>query len=57
LSLVLDSLLLIYFETNMLHEGINFSNWNIALETISTFAKQNEFTIKKEHIEYCSDST
>ncbi|CAG8810075.1 35070_t:CDS:2 [Gigaspora margarita] len=41
----------------MLHEGMSFSNWDIALETISTIAKQNGFAIKKEHVEYCPDGT
>ncbi|CAG8615772.1 10177_t:CDS:2 [Gigaspora margarita] len=41
----------------MFHEGMSFSNWDIALETISTFAKQNGFTFKKELVEYCPDGT
>ncbi|CAG8747324.1 6694_t:CDS:1, partial [Gigaspora rosea] len=41
----------------MLREGMSFSNCDIALETISTFAKQNGFAIKKERVECCPDGT
>ncbi|CAG8734855.1 29641_t:CDS:2, partial [Racocetra persica] len=40
----------------MLHEEMSFSNWDIVLETIGTFAKQNGFTFKKECVEHCLDS-